>query len=371
MVVRVAVTGAEGFIGSHLTTRLALDDRVAVTSVGRGEFKDPGALAQSVGDVDAVVHLAACNRAPDDELYETNVALVEMLQRALDASGAAPHVLFASSVQRDNETAYGRSKRAGEQLLEAWAFERSVPLSILQIPNVFGPGCRPFYNSVTATFAHQLASGDRPMVERDRLLPLMYVGDLADTIAELVRAPLPGVQRPVLGPVYRRTVSALCEDLSRYARAYAGDHTLPAPRSRMDELLHRTYLSYLPDEALRFTPFTHRDDRGFLVECVRQEVGGQVFFSTSRPGVVRGQHFHRHKVEKFCVVRGEAVIRLRGIGSDEIRELRVSGECPEVVDIPVLDVHNIENVGDEDLSVVFWASEVFDPAAPDTHAEAV
>lgn len=372
MIRLVAVTGATGFIGSHVMTRLGLDERIAPVPVGHQEFKDPVALAGVLADVDVVVHLAALNRAPADELYETNVGLVETLIAALDERDDTPHVIFASSIQRDNTRAYGRSKRDGERLLQAWATARSAPLTILEIPNVFGPGCRPFYNSVVATFAQQLARGAEPVVEQDRELPLVYVGDLADLMVDIARRSVEdGINRPAIGPVFRRTVSELRDDLARYASAYAGDRTLPATRSRLDELLHRTYLSHLPDSALRYAPTAHHDDRGFLVECVRQEAGGQVFFSMTRPGVVRGEHFHLHKIEKFCVVRGEAVIRLRRTGDDEVRELRVSGDRPEVVDIPVLDVHNIENVGDDELYTIFWASEVFDPHAPDTHREVV
>lgn len=376
MVTVVAVTGADGFIGSHLMMRLALDERFAPVAVGRSDFKDAAALAELLTDVDAVVHLAGCNRGPADELYDINVALVDTLTAALLARDEPPHVLFASSVQRTNASPYGRSKLTGERRLEDWAIAQGAPLSILEIPNVFGPGCRPYHNSVVATFARELATGGEPEVHEDRELPLVYVGDLVDLVIDMIvdlqqRSAQACVERPAIGPVCRRTVSQLRDDLARYAEAYAGDRILPTTRSRLDELLHRTYLSHLPDEALRHAPMMHRDDRGFLVECVRSEAGGQVFFSMTRPGVVRGQHFHLHKLEKFCVVRGEAVIRLRGIGSDEVRELRVSGERPEVVDVPVLDVHNIENVGDDELYAIFWASEVFDPAAPDTHREAV
>jgi UDP-2-acetamido-2,6-beta-L-arabino-hexul-4-ose reductase len=384
MGMRVAVTGAHGFIGSHVMIRLDLDDRIAGVAVRREAFTDTDALAETVAGADAVVHLAALNRAPDQEdVYATNVRLIETLIAALDVGERPPHVLFASSVQRHTDTPYGRAKRKGERLLEAWAASRSAHLSILEVPNVFGPGCRPFSNSVVATFAHQLARGEQPQVHEDRVLPLLYVGDLADAIVELVRWPEPGHawptaslleaggRRPAIGPVYHRSVSQVRDDLDRYARAHAGNRTMPNARSRMDDLLHRTYVSHLPDEALRFAPPVHRDERGSLVECVRQQTGGQVFFSVTRPGAVRGQHFHLHKVEKFCVVRGQAVIRLRGVRDGNVRELRVSGDHPEVVDIPVAQVHNIENVGDDDLCTVFWASEVFDPSSPDTHPEVV
>lgn len=367
----VAVTGAHGFIGGHVMTRLRLDPRISALPVGREEFKDAASLGEALKFVDVVVHLAAVNRAPDEELYRTNMTLVETLVAALSQRARTPHVVFASSVQRHRDSAYGRAKRDGERLLEAWATSRSGPLSILEVPNVFGPGCRPFYNSVVATFAQQLARGDAPEVWQDPVLPLVYAGDLVDAIVELVRRPPSGIHRPGIGPVYHRTVSEIRDGLERYARAYAGDRTVPAPASRFDDLLHRTYLSYLPDDVVRFAPPVHRDDRGFLVECVRQEAGGQVFYSLTRPGVVRGQHFHLHKIEKFCVVRGEAVIRLRGVNDDRVRAFRVSGSHPEVVDIPVGEVHNIENVGDDDLHTVFWASEIFDPSAPDTFPEVV
>jgi UDP-2-acetamido-2,6-beta-L-arabino-hexul-4-ose reductase len=220
-----------------------------------------------------------------------------------------------------------------------------------------------------ATFCHQLARQQKPRLLVDKELELVYVGDLVDRIVELVEDPQPGVSEPSLRPTYRRSVGRVLAQLRRFEETLSRGET-PVLSSRFDRLLFSTLLWYHGPEDLEATPRLHTDSRGTLFEVLRSSQG-QVFFSTTGPGVIRGNHYHARKVEKFCVVAGDAVIRLRPVGCSEVREVLVSGERPTVVDVPVYHVHHLENVGDRSLMTLFWASEPFDPRDPDTYHEVV
>lgn len=365
----VAISGATGFVGTHLRLALRRDGAPPPLAVARAALDDTALLAHALTACNTFVHLAARNRGDDETVHATNLGLVDRLVTALDRSGRSPHVVFASSTQGHLNSAYGRSKREGAVCLTAWATRAGAPLTVLDIPNVYGPGCRPFHNSFVATFCHQLARGIEPEVLVDRELDLLSVDDLAVTLSALVRGALSPGTSPVW-PVDRATVSGVLA-LLRGFRDARDEARVPALRSRMERNLHRTFLSHLELADLGAEPPLRADARGALFEVVRHETGGQIFCSTTKPGVTRGDHFHLRKGEKFCVVAGRAVIRLRPVGGDQITEHLVSGERPQVIDIPVLHVHHIENVGSEDLLTLFWADEIFDQGDPDTFPEAV
>lgn len=365
----VAITGATGFVGTHLRLALRRDGAPAPAAVPRAAFEDPELLVREVGACDSLVHLAARNRGDDEAVHVGNAGLVRRLVRALELTGRAPHVVFASSTQARRDTPYGRSKREGAACLAAWAAQAGADLTVLEIPNVYGPGCRPHHNSVVATFCHQLARGIEPEVQVDRELELLSVDDLAAALSGLARGAITPGTLPTW-PVDRATVSEVLALLRRFRAARDGA-LVPALGSRLERNLHRTFLSHVAPPALAAAPPLRADARGALFEVLRHDTGGQVFCSTTKPGVTRGDHYHLRKGEKFCVVSGRAVIRLRPVGGDQITEHAVSGARPQLVDIPVLHVHHIENVGPDDLLTLFWADEVFDPADPDTFAEAV
>jgi UDP-2-acetamido-2,6-beta-L-arabino-hexul-4-ose reductase len=280
-------------------------------------------------------------------------------------------VLFASSTQRNHSTPYGRSKKHGEELLREWARGTGNRLTVLEIPNVYGPGCRPNYNSVVATFCHQLARGQQPVIADDRQIELAWVHDVVDSIAEIAGEPANGIRDVRLPGTACLTVSELLNKLQSIRDSYFRENVVPDLSDPLNARLYATFLSYVELHDHRHRPQVHSDARGQLCEILRLSCGGQIFFSTTKPGVIRGNHFHSRKVERFCVLRGEAVIRIRPVGSDHVRAFHVSGNAPEFISIPPMHTHQIENVGNDELLTMFWCNEIFEPADPDTYYDQV
>jgi UDP-2-acetamido-2,6-beta-L-arabino-hexul-4-ose reductase len=373
----IGITGPRGFIASHLARRLARptagskESGARILGCSRQDFETPDSLKTFVGQCETIVHLAGMNRGDETSLYETNVSLVERLIDALVATNRRPHFIFASSTQRDRGTAYGRSKKEGEERLRRWAKQHDAALTVLVIPNVYGPGCRPFYNSVVATFCHQLAHGQRPVVIDDQQLEFVWVNDLVDAIVDAIRLRPTGIKEARIAGTAELSVSQLLARLQAIHRSYFEANVVPDLSDPLDARLYTTFLSHVDLDDHCHRPRVHSDARGKLFEILRMAGGGQIFFSTTKPGVIRGNHFHSRKVEWFCVLRGEAVIRLRPVGGSQVREFRVSGESPEFISIPALHTHQIENIGDDDLLTMFWCNEIFEPADPDTFYEQV
>jgi UDP-2-acetamido-2,6-beta-L-arabino-hexul-4-ose reductase len=373
--ITVGITGPRGFIAGHLARHLSKKSADArpfnVVSVPRNCFSNPATLRESVKNCGTIVHLAGMNRGDEHEIYETNAHLADRLIEALDASGTRPHVIFASSTQRERPNAYGRSKKYAEQRLRDWAARAGAPLTILVVPNVFGPGCRPYYNSVVATFCHQLAHGQQPVVIDDQQLELIWINDLVEAVGQIIRERRAGVHEARVAGSARLSVSQLLAKLQAMRESYFEENIVPDLADPFDASLYTTFLSYIELDDHCHRPQLHSDARGQLFEVLRMAGGGQIFFSTTKPGVVRGNHFHSRKVEWFCVVRGEAMIRIRRVGEDRVREFRVCGASPEFISIPALCTHQIENVGSEDLLTMFWCNEIFQPGDPDTFFEKV
>jgi len=368
---KVGITGQSGFIGYHLTRYLCLhSDEIEIVPFDASDFQDQDQLMQFVRQCDAIVHLAAMNRGSDDDVYATNVRLVEQLIEALEGAGCSPHVIFSSSTQEERDNAYGRSKREGACLLSAWAERNNARATSLVIPNVFGPFGRPFYNSVVATFCHQLTHDQEPEIKVDASLPLIYVQDLAREIFGVIKGAydLPVVY---LDATAEMKVSDILARLCEFKEWYLDHHIIPDLNGPFDTVLFNTFRSFIEPDHFPVYPEVHADDRGHLAEVLKERSGGQVFFSVTKPGITRGNHFHMRKIERFCVIQGEAVIRLRKIGTDRTIEYHVDGSKPSFVDMPIYYTHNITNVGTTDVLTLFWTNELFDPADPDTFYEGV
>jgi UDP-2-acetamido-2,6-beta-L-arabino-hexul-4-ose reductase len=362
----VLVTGSDGFIGRNLVVAL---ERCADLQVLRSVRTDEvGSLAAKLARADVVFHLAGVNRPERVEEYgSVNAGLTRQIVAELERSGRGPVIVFASSTQALLDNPYGVSKRQAEEVLAEFGKGRGAPVRIFRLPGVFGKWCRPNYNSVVATFCYNIARG-LPIVASDpeRELELVYIDDVIEAFVEvLAGASADGCVLCQVEPVHRVTVGRLAQLIQSF-RDNRVTLLLPDLADRLVRSLHATYLSYLDPQNLAYTPETRTDHRGALVELLKSPYVGQLFVSHTRPGVTRGNHCHDSKVEKFIVLQGEAVIRFRHVLDGSVTSYRVSGSPIQIVDIPPGYTHSIENVGTDDLVVLFWASEPFDANRPDT-----
>lgn len=361
---RLALTGGRGFLGWHvrvLARALGWPDPVLLSGA---DLMDAATVAAKLDGVDRVLHLAGVNRGDPQEVAGGNVELAAALARGLRRCPTPPGaVVFANSVQSGNGTPYGDAKAVAAATL---AVARPDLIDV-KLPNLYGEHGRPYYNSVVATFCRLLAEQRSPEVHEDREVTLVHVTDAA---ARLMGAPDGGPWDSAL-PGLRVGIRELADRLTGFATAYRGGE-IPALSDRHAVRLFNTYRSHCFPTHYPLPVTRRADPRGELVETVKVHGGGgQTFCSTSRPGVTRGEHFHLAKVERFCVLRGTAEIRLRRVGDDDVVRFPVSGAEPVVVDMPTMWAHNIVNTGSDELLTLFWTNEIFDPARPDTWPEPV
>lgn len=363
----IVVTGGEGFLGWHAGVHFHPTGAMHVLGLSRKEFCDGAQLERAVGKADAVIHLAGANRGSEKDVEQTNVDLARRLIAACDAAGARPHILFANSTHCDRDTAYGRSKRRSAELLNEWSVRSGSIVTDIVIPNVFGEGGRPFYNSVVATFCHQLASGEEPRVIQDSELELIHAQEVMRHFKRAIESRIAGELR-LTGR--RILVSECLNKLTQFDKAYRA-HLIPDLADDLDLSLFNTYRSHVFPKFYPVKLPLHADARGQLFEAIKARNGGQCFISTTKPGVTRGNHYHTRKVERFLVLSGQAVIRLRKLLSRDVLEFQVSGAVPEYIDMPTFHTHSITNVGSTDLMTLFWAHEIYDPQRSDTIQEPV
>ena len=358
----VTVTGANGFIGRNLTLRLKERSFEVIPAVRDSE---PGVLDAAIARSDAVIHLAGANRPADPaEFMRVNRDFTARVAQAIAASSRRPLVISASSVRAAGADDYGTSKRAGEEAMLALGDAATV--SVWRLPYVFGKWARPGYNSVVATFCHNLAHG-LPLRIDDPAAPLtlLYIDDLIDQwVAALEHRPASsGLVEPE--GAYRTTVGGLAATLRRMAQGRAGGHVSTVGHG-LERALHATYISYLPPEEFTLPLVRHDDPRGSFSEFLRTPDCGQVSVLTAHPGETRGGHYHHTKVERFLVVHGEARFRFRHVLSGETIAMTASAHHPVAVETVPGWTHDITNIGDGELVALLWASEAFDPQRPDT-----
>jgi UDP-2-acetamido-2,6-beta-L-arabino-hexul-4-ose reductase len=365
----VLVTGAQGFIGKHLVEALRRQPDTEVLEFHRG--MELASLTVALARVSIIHHLAGVNRPLDPAEFETgNHGLTAELCRLLADRGYRPLIVYASTIQAALDNPYGLSKRQAEEELVRWAAAGGGRAVIFRLPNVFGKWCRPGYNSAVATFCHNIAR-DLPITVSDRAreLELVYVDEVVASFLAAENQPLPPGQNVAVAipQTFRVTLGRIVDTLQAF-RAMRGTLTVPDMGDGFNRRLYATYLSYLEQGNFAYALQQRSDPRGTLAEFVKQQGFGQIFVSRTLPGVTRGNHYHHTKTEKFLVLEGEAIVRFRSILGGELIEYPVTGRELRVVDIPPGYTHSIENVGRGELITLFWASEVFDPAAPDTVA---
>jgi UDP-2-acetamido-2,6-beta-L-arabino-hexul-4-ose reductase len=374
-VCRVLVTGANGFIGKNLVVRQRELSRFSVTEFVRGD--DVATLPQLLSQADVVVHLAGENRPADPSAFAQvntglTVAICQAIAAQLASVGRRVPLVLASSTQAERDNPYGQSKLAAEHAVRALARDTGNPAVVFRLPGVFGKWCKPNYNSVVATYCHNIARG-LPIQINDPAasLQLMYVDDLVANLVAAVDALLlpeaAGVSQGVVAPLYTTTLGELAAQIQAFGDCRT---TLMSGRvgTGLVRALYATYVSYLPNDRFAYEVQQHADLRGVFVEMLKTSDSGQFSYFTAHPGITRGGHYHHTKTEKFLVIKGTGLFRFRHLLTEERFELITSGDKPQVVDTIPGWVHDITNVGNDELVVMLWANEVFDRANPDTVA---
>ncbi len=374
----VLITGAKGFIGKNLVAELknikdGKKKNYKLTSdLTLFEYDldvDPALLDGFCKEADFVFHLAGINRPKEQsEFMKGNFGFTSQLLDSLKHHGNNCPVMLSSSIQAELDNPYGISKKAGEDLLLEYGHETGAEVWIYRFPNVFGKWCRPNYNSAVATFCHHIAH-DLPIQVNDRNAPmtLVYIDDL---IQELISA-LEGQshKKGVFGkvPTEHRILLGEIVDLISSFKESRNNLQVPDLSDAFTKKLYSTYLSYLPEGQFSYPLKMNVDARGSFTEFLKSPDRGQVSVNISKPGIIKGQHWHHTKNEKFLVVAGKGVIRFRRIDDNQVLEYFVSGDKLEVVDIPVGYTHNIENLGETNMVTVMWCNELFDKYRPDTY----
>jgi len=367
----ILVTGARGFVGRNLSVAIKRREDVKSYEYDLGMKKRE--LEQGLRKAEVVFHLAGVNRPEKkEEFYAGNAGSTEEVCGRLKELGRSPKIVLSSSIQAELGNPYGESKRKAEEVLRGFAEDTGAACVVYRFKNLFGKWCRPNYNSVTATFCHNVAH-DLPIQisDPDKEIELSYIDDVVEALAgELKENGEGGFQFAPSLPSYKISLGELAR-LIRTFREMRKTLVLPDFSNQFVRDLYATYLSYLDDKEFAYELTQHKDERGELAELLKSEHVGQIFVSRTRPGITRGNHYHDSKVEKFVVLEGEAVIRFRHIEGGDVIEYAVSGREFRVVDIPPGYTHSIENVGKGDMVVLFWANEVFNKDKADTYFEIV
>ncbi|MCT2409539.1 NAD-dependent epimerase/dehydratase family protein [Chryseobacterium antibioticum] len=366
---KIGITGQNGFVGLHLYNTLGLSpDEFERIDFNKNFFNDETQLDHFVAQCDVIVHLAAMNRHESEQvIYNTNIKLTSSLIKALERTGSKAHILISSSTQEERDNLYGKSKKEAREALINWAEINGGKVTGLIIPNVFGAFGKPFYNSFIATFCHQLTHGDIPKIATDGEVKLIYVQELVERIIHEIREEKSNYYLNIEATSVQK-VSEVLGLLEDYHAKYYQNGEIPVLSSSFEINLFNTFRSYIDYKTHYPVKFTqHVDPRGAFVEVIRLGIGGQCSFSTTVPGITRGNHFHTRKIERFAVIKGKALIQLRKIDSDEVFNFELDGNEPAYVDMPIWYTHNIKNIGDEELYTIFWINEPFDPKDPDTY----
>ncbi len=370
---KVLVTGAKGFIGKNLISELERIDNMIV--FGYDIDTEPSLLDVYCKDCDFVFNLAGVNRPETtEEFMEGNFGFATTLVETLKKYGNTCPIMNSSSIQATLDNPYGKSKKAGEDMLFAYGKETGARIYVYRFPNVFGKWCRPNYNSAVATFCNNIAN-DLPIQvnNRDTVMNLVYIDDVVEELLLALKGEphiddagycyVPVVHTITLGEIV---------DLLYSFKESRNTLVIPEmPENSFAKKLYSTYLSYLPTNQFSYPLIMHKDERGSFTEIVRSANVGQVSINISKPGIEKGNHWHHTKNEKFVVVSGRGVIRFRKYDGDEVIEYRVSGDKLEVVDIPTGYTHSIINEGETDMVTLMWCNECFNPDRPDTIYEPV
>jgi UDP-2-acetamido-2,6-beta-L-arabino-hexul-4-ose reductase len=366
---RILVTGANGFIGKNLLVHLGELLNYSVTKFIRGDSISE--LPFLVSQVDAVIHLAGENRSNDETSFarinsDLTSSLCDAIKYEHSITGRLVRLVLVSSIHAERDDAYGLSKLAAEVAVRSLAKITGNPCIILRLPGVFGKWCKPNYNSVVATFCHNISRG-LPIsnLNPKKILRLVYVDDVVRTLLATLELPVSGVLQVQVEPEY----SISLEELESQVRKFGKNREsllVGCVGGGLTRALYATYVSYIPSDNFSYEIPMHSDPRGDFVEMLKTVECGQISYLTARPGVTRGGHYHHTKTEKFLVIHGDALFRFRHLVTNEFIEFRTSASKPTIVDTIPGWTHDITNIGSGEMIVMLWANEIYDRTNPDT-----
>lgn len=363
----ILVTGYNGFIGKNLIERLNRLENVNILKFGRKD--DLNTLEEFLKKADFIYHLAGSNRPKQiSEFNKVNIGLTQNIINILERHNRIVPILMTSSIQAELDNPYGISKKNAENILVKYNMNYNADIYICRLPNVFGKWSKPNYNSVVATFCYNISRDlDITISDVNKELELVYIDDVIDSfVTHLNKTSESNKKYYLVKTTYKVTLGELADSIYKI-KNNRNTLIIPNLKDSFMKALHATYLSFLEKDNFSYELKQYVDDRGSFVEIIKSKEFGQISISTTKGKIARGNHYHNTKNEKFCVVKGKAVIRFKNIYSDEVIEYYVSDERLEVVDIPPGYTHNIENLSDDEMILFIWANEIFDKEKTDTY----
>ncbi len=368
---KILISGHNGFIGKHLIRKLrCLKSKYKIDFLTKSNFQSVD-LSSKISPNDIIFHFAGVNRDNnDEEVYKKNNKINEQLHSALEEIKFKGKLLFTSSIQEDSNTLYGKAKKNARIKFEEQANSLGYKFYGIKAPNIFGPFCRPNYNSFIATFSSMLIDKKTPIIDKDSKISLIYIGDFIDEILKIIETDKPLDLNTRLINEYN--VSEILVKLNLFNDLYINKGQIPNLSLYFDLCLFNTFRSYIDINS--FYPRKHqefKDNRGIFSELAKAFSEGQTSYSVTKKGEIRGNHFHTRKIERFSIIKGKAKIQLREILSEEVSEFIIDGEKPSYIDMPIWNTHNIQNIGEEDLITIFWINEHYNEETSDTYLENV
>ena len=369
---KITITGQEGFIGYHLYNTLKYKyPSFELLDFKKKSFNDTSILDEIISSVDLIVHLAGVNRSENqNDILDKNLYLTQQLLDSIKRTKFKGKLIFASSIQCSDDNPYGISKRVSSEKFYNSSIKNDFTFINLIIPNVFGPFCKPNYNSFIATFCYNSLNDIPNIINDNKDIPLIYIDNLIDKIIRIFSQD--SNSEIFIKEDTKLEVEFIKKLVDDFKDTYITNFNIPELDTDFKSNLFKTYHSYIDIDS--YFPINHllkSDERGSFIELIRSSTSSQVSFSNTNPSYERGNHFHTRKIERFSVIGGEALIKIRKIGTDKVHSFKLSGKNPSFVDMKVWHTHSIENIGNSNLITVFWINEFYNENDPDTFFEKV
>ena len=367
---KITITGQEGFIGYHLYNTLKFNyPSFELLDFEKNSFNDATILDEIISSVDIIVHLAGVNRSENqNDILDKNLFLTKQLLNSIERTKFKGKLIFASSIQCTDDNPYGISKKLSSEKFYNASIKNDFTFINLIIPNVFGPFCKPNYNSFIATFCYNSLNDIPNIVNHNKKIPLIYIDNLIDKIIRIFSQD--SITEIYIKEDTNSDVKFVKKLIDDFKNTYIINSNIPKLNTQFKSNLFKTYHSYI-DSYFAINHSLKSDERGSFTELIRSRTSSQVSFSNTNPNYERGNHFHTRKIERFSVIGGEALIKIRKIGTDKVYSLNLSGKNPSFIDMKVWHTHSIKNIGNSNLITVFWINEFYNENDPDTFFEKV